>query len=88
MQQVSQSRIGQEVKIATQTLILGSKIFYDFMSLRPNEDMVSWASSYEHDINQLSNNYQQVNSLKGPSLTGKNTIIEDLVNRSYESQFK
>ncbi|MDH4270526.1 MAG: hypothetical protein OEW18_00970 [Candidatus Aminicenantes bacterium] len=85
-QRAAESRIGKEIMLSAKTLILGTKAFYELLD--PNTDPVSWAFSYESDVDQLLNEANEINNMKGPSLTGKNTVIEDLVNRSYSAAFK
>lgn len=84
----SQSRMGREIGVSIKTLILGSKMFYDFMGMGPNDDYLSWAMSYEKDMDQLMNEVDEVNRMDEASITGKNTFIEDLVNKAYEKSFE
>lgn len=84
--QASESRIGKEISVSVKALILGTKAFYDLMD--PNTDPVSWAFSYQGDVDQLMRETDKAMRMPGPSITGKNTIIEDLVNRGYDASFK
>lgn len=84
-QRAAESRIGREISISVKALILGTKAFYDLLD--PNTDPVSWAFSYQSDVDKLMNETDEVMRMEGPSLTGKNTFIEDFVNRSYEKAF-
>jgi hypothetical protein len=84
-QEVAQSRIGKEISISTKMLILGTKAFYDLQN--PNTDPTTWAMSYEGDVNQIMKETDEVMSMDGPSLTGKNTPIEAFVNSAYSSSF-
>lgn len=85
-EKVAESRIGKEITLSVKALILGTKAFYDLMD--PNTDPISWAFSYQDDVDQLMNETDKVMRMEGPSITGKNTFIEDFVNRSYEKAFK
>jgi len=84
----SESRIGKEFKLATKTLILGSKMFYDFLSMNPNQDVLSWAASYESDFDNLMDDYDEIQSMDEASITGQNTFIEDWINKAYISSFE
>ncbi|NUO18433.1 hypothetical protein HUU59_03185 [bacterium] len=84
---VSQSRIGQELGLSVDALVLGTKVFYDFLDVNTGTDLTNWAMSYERDFNQLMEKTEEVRHSEGASLTGKNTIIEDLINRGYDSRF-
>jgi hypothetical protein len=85
VQQASNSRIAKELSISVKLLILGTKAFYDLQN--PNVDPLTWALSYEGDVNNIMNETDQVMRMDGPSITGKNTIIEDFVNIAYEQSF-
>ena len=85
-EQASQSRIGRELTLSVKVLILGTKAFYDLMD--PNADPMTWAYSYQGDVDQLMKETDEVMRMEGPSLTGKNTFIESLVERSYAEAFE
>lgn len=85
VEQASNTRIAKELSISVKLLILGTKAFYDLQN--PNVDPLTWAFSYEGDVNNIMNETDQVMRMEGPSLTGKNTIVEDFVNIAYEKSF-
>lgn len=87
-QKAGKSRMGREVGLAFKTLVLGTKAYYDLMELGPNEDLMSWAMSYEQDIDQLSRESEEIRQMDGWSLTGKNTFAESGVNNAYEKSFR
>jgi len=81
------SRIGQEIAVGVKGLVFGTKIFYDMMNIDLNTDLSSWAQSYESDMNKLMQDIDRIQHMNGWSITGKNTIIEDTVNKAYEKSF-
>lgn len=81
LNRASESRIGGELTIAVKTLILGTKAFYDLMD--PNADPLTWAMKYESDVTRLMEETDRVMQMPGPSLTGKGTAVENLVNSAY-----
>ncbi|MBC8278629.1 MAG: hypothetical protein H8E46_10390 [FCB group bacterium] len=83
----SKTRVGKEVTVSVKTLVLGGKAFYDFIQLGSSGDVMSWAQSYESDLNQLYREVDEIQRMDEPSLTGANTIIEDIVNKAYEKSF-
>ncbi len=82
----SDTRMGRELGLSAKTLILGTKAFYDLMD--PDSDPLTWAFAYQGDVEQLMNETDEIMRMEGPSLTGKNSFIEDLVNRAYEGSFE
>ena len=82
---VSNSRVGKELKLSGKVLILGTHAMYSMMD--PDTDPISWAYSYTDDVEQLMQETDEVMRMDGPSITGKNTVIEDLVNSAYEASF-
>ncbi len=84
---VSQSRIGRELAVSFKTLVLGTKMFYDLMDMDSGGDIMSWALSYEDDMNQLMEEMDEIQSMEGWSLTGKNTFVEDIVDSQYKKSF-
>lgn len=84
-EEFSRSRMGREIGVSVKTLILGTKAFYDLQD--PDKDIMTWAMSYESDVDQLIDEVDEIQRMKQPSITGKNTFIEDMVNKAYESSF-
>lgn len=84
----SESRIGQELKVAFDSLVLGSKMFYEVMDMKPGSDIQGWAESHMQDMDRLSQDMQNIQNMDGWSLTGKNTPVEDLVNKMYDDRFR
>ena len=83
--QAANSRIGREISISTKMLVLGTKAFYDLQD--PKTDAFTWAMSYQGDVEKLMKETEEVNKMRGPSITGKNTIIESFINSSYRRAF-
>ena len=81
----AQSRMGREIGISVKMLILSHKMLYDMMN--PDSDPISWAFKYQDDMMSLMDETDEVMRMEGPSITGKNTFIEDLVDMTYESSF-
>lgn len=84
----SQSRIGKELAVTFKSLVLGTKMFYDLMDIDSNTDIISWSSQYQNDMNQIMDEMEEIQRMDGWSLTGKNTFIEDAVNKSHSKMFK
>jgi len=84
----AESRIGQELKVAFNSLVLGSKMFYEVMDMKPGSDIQRWAESHVQDMDRLSQDMQNIQNMDGWSLTGKNTPVEDLVNKMYDDRFR
>ena len=82
----SRSRIGKEIGISAKMLILGTKAFYDLQD--PDANLMAWAMSYEGDVDKLMREIDEVQRMEEPSLTGKNTFIEDLIDQAYERSFE
>ena len=78
--------MGKELGLSAKVLVLGTKAFYDLMD--PDADPLTWALAYQGDVRQLMDETDEVMRMEGPSLTGKNSFIEDLVNRAYEGSFE
>lgn len=83
----AQTRMGREAGVAVKTLVLGTKMLFDLVTMDPNTDLMGWASSYDSDLNQLMYESDEIRRMDGPSFTGKNTPIETLINGSYERAF-
>lgn len=83
--QAAKSRVGREISISTKMLVLGTKAFYDLQD--PNADAFTWAMSYQGDVEKLVRETDEVMKMEGPSITGKNTIIENFVNSAYNKSF-
>ena len=83
--QASKSRVARELGLSAKMLVLSTQAFYDMMD--PNSDPISWAYRYSGDMEQLMDETDEVMRMDGPSLTGKNTVLEDLVNSAYQSSF-
>ena len=84
--QASSSRIGRELSLCAKMLVLGTKAFYDLQD--PNTDPLTWAMSYEDDVNSLIVESEEIMEMDEPSLTGKNTFIELYVDKAYDKSFK
>lgn len=84
-QAATQSRIGREISISVKTLVLGTRAFFDLMN--PDTDVLTWATSYSKDVESLMKETDEVMRMSGPSLTGKNTIIERLTEEAYQKSF-
>lgn len=86
VEEVSESRVGHEIGLSVKVLILGTKVFFDLMD--PNTNPLSWAMSYQGDVEQLMSETDEVMRMEGPSITGKNTFIKDLTNRAYNEAYR
>ena len=82
----SKTRIGKELGVSAKMLILGTKAFYDLQD--PNADIMTWALSYEDDVNQLMRDVEEIERMDQPSITGKNTFLEGLLDEAYRKSFE
>lgn len=80
--------MGREVAASLKGLVLGTKMFYDLMDVNSSTDIVSWARSYEGDMDQLMSEMDDIQRMDGWSITGKNTFIEDMVNEVHKKSFR
>jgi len=85
LDRAANSRMGREIGISVKMLILSHKMLYDMMD--PDSDPISWAFKYQDDMASLMDETDEVMRMEGPSITGKNTFIEDLVDIAYENSF-
>lgn len=53
------------------------------MDVNSSTDIVSWARSYEGDMDQLMSEMDDIQRMNGWSITGKNTFIEDMVSEAH-----
>lgn len=81
------SRIAKELRACFKTALLGSKMFYEVLDMKPGTDLSGWAESHKKDFDSLSNDMKQIQEMDGWSLTGKNTPIEAFINKAYEKEF-
>lgn len=85
MAALSKTRIGREIGVSAKLLILSTKAFYDLQD--PNKDIKTWAMSYSGDVDKLMSEVREIERMDQPSITGKNTFIEGLVNKAYNKSF-
>lgn len=88
VKKAANSRMGREVAASLKGMVLGTKMFYDLMDVNSSTDLMSWARSYEGDMDQLMNEMDDIQRMDGWSITGKNTFIEDMVNEAHRKSFR
>jgi len=87
LRQASQTKMGREIGVGVKTLLLGTKMLYDLQN--PDKDLVTWALSYEDEVNKLMREVETVGKMKGASITDinvfMNPMMEKLVNEAYKA---
>ncbi len=83
--QAKSSRIAKELTVSAKVLILGTKAFYDLQN--PDTDVITWALSYSDEVDDIMKETEEIQRMAGPSLTGKNTIIESLTSQAFDYAF-
>jgi len=83
-----ESRIGQELQFTFKNLVLGAKVYFEIMDAHTPGEIMSIAEQHEGDMENLQQNFEEIQGMDGWSLTGKNTPLERVVNKLYEQQFQ